>query len=80
MLLPDVNTYDEHNFEPASPTQALRVVKHLCTKGASNFQRLMQRNSGVVRCAGGEATQALTLNVLLPTSCIHSMLQLGSLM
>jgi hypothetical protein len=31
--------------------QALRVIKHLCSKGCTQFQRCMQRHSSCVRCA-----------------------------
>lgn len=34
---------------PVVKFKALRVVKHLCTKGCSTFQRCMQRHSGAVR-------------------------------
>jgi len=35
---------------PVVKFKALRVIKHLCAKGCSTFQRCMQRHSGAVRC------------------------------
>ena len=34
---------------PVVKFKALRIIKHLCTKGCSTFQRCMQRHSGAVR-------------------------------
>ena len=41
------------HIAPARParTQALRVIKHMCTKGCATFQRCMQRYSASVKCA-----------------------------
>ncbi len=46
--------------------QTLRLIKHLCNKGAHDFRRAMARQSTCVRCAG----TCISLPYALQAFCI----------